>query len=336
MGVKIMRKSIKSILFILVLMLSVFVAGCGNGNSNSKEKEEVSKFPTKPITIIVPVSAGGGTDATARALAVEAEKILGQPIGIVNKTGGSGSVGMTEGANAKPDGYTVSMVFVELAMYDHLGISPLKHTDFTPIGLINLDPAALTVKADAPYDTLEEFFEYAKENPGKVKVGNSGTGSIWHIAAESMATAAGIEINNIPFEGATEAVTGVVGGHIDAVTVSPAEVKAQLEAGNVKTLAVMSDKRSDLIPDVPTFKEAGLDSQPVGTWRGLTVPKDTPDDVVATLEKAFLEAAETDGFKSFMEKNGLGVEIKNSNEFKEFMDENYEQFGGIIEGLDMK
>ncbi len=319
--------------FLMTLLLIAFAAGCGQ--SESEETEAGSNFPTEPITMIVPVSAGGGTDATARALASEAEESLGQPIGIVNKTGGSGSVGMTEGANSKPDGYTVSMVFVELTMYDHLGISPLKHTDFKPIGLINLDPAAITVRADAPYNTLEEFIEYAKENPGKVKVGNSGTGSIWHIAAESMAKAAGIEINNVPFEGATEAVTGLVGGHIDAVTVSPAEVKAQIDAGNVKTLAVMSETRSDIIPDVPTFEEAGLDSQPVGTWRGLTVPKDTPDEVVAKLEKAFLEAAQTDSFKSFMEKNGLGIETKDSKEFQAFMDENYKLFGDIISELDL-
>lgn len=241
---------------------------------------------------------------------------------------------MTEGANAKPDGYTVSMVFVELTMFEHLGLSPLTHNDFKPIALINLDPAALTVPADAPYDTVEEFIAYAKENPG-LKIGNAGTGSIWHIAAEIVGAEAGIELNHVPFEGAAPAVTALVGGHVDAVTVSPAEVKTQLDAGNLKTLAVMSDERSNIIPDVPTFSEAGLEVSNIGTWRGLTVPKDTPDDIVATLEAAFMKAAEQEEFTSFMENSGLGIQLKSSNEFQQFMDENYELFGKMIKDLDL-
>lgn len=328
-----MKNLKKLFVFAAMILLVGFISACGSDNAD--EDGGNSDFPSKPISLIVPTSSGGGSDTIARAIAAEAEEILDASIGIVNKTGGSGSVGMTEGANASPDGYTVSMVFVELTMFDHLGISPLKHTDFKPLGLVNLDPAALTVAADAPYDTLEEFIDYAKENPGQIKIGNSGTGSIWHIAAEVLAEEAGIEIVNVPFEGATEAVTGVVGGHVDAVTVSPAEVKAQLDAGNVKTLAVMSDEKSNIIPDVPTFSEAGLDVQPVGTWRGFTVPKDTPDDVAKILEDAFIEAANTDSFKTFMENNGFGIDIKSSDEFEQFMNENNELFGNVIEGLDL-
>ena len=309
--------------------LALTIGGCGEESTNA-DSEGASNFPEKSIEIIVPAAAGGGTDATARALANEAEDVFGQSIGVVNKTGGSGSVGMSEGANAKPDGYTVSMVFVELTMFKHLGLSPLTYDQFKPIGLINFDPAALTVAADAPYNTLEEFVVYAKEHPGEVNVGNSGTGSIWHIAAASLEKAAGIELNHVPHEGAAPAVTALVGGHIDAVTVSPAEVKTQLEAGNVKTLAGMSDARSNIIPDVPTFEEAGMEINPIGTWRGLTVPKDTPDEVVATLEEGFMEAAKDEDFVEFMETNGLGIELKNSEEFEEYMKQNEEDFGEII------
>lgn len=332
-------KNSKKILSILFTMLIVaFLAACGGNDEDGNEtssNDDASNFPEKSISLIVPTSSGGGSDAIARALVPDLEDILGTSVGVVNKTGGSGSVGMTEASNAAPDGYTVSMVFVELTMFDHLGISPLKHTDFKPLGLINLDPAALTVAADAPYDTLEEFIDYAKENPGEISIGNSGTGSIWHIAAEVLAKEAGIEIINVPFEGATEAVTGLVGGHVSAVTVSPAEVKAQLDAGNVKTLAVMADNPSDIIPDVPTMTEAGLEMQPVGTWRGFTVPKDTPDDIAKILEDAFLEAASTEDFKSFMDTNGFGVEVKSADEFSTFMDDNNELFGEVIEGLEI-
>lgn len=324
-----MRKRLKyfGILFIAILIFGV--TGCSEKDADATSGD----YPKKSITLISPTSAGGGTDAAARALAADAEKHLGQSIGVVNKPGGSGSIGMTEGANAKPDGYTVTMVIAELTMLNHLGISPLSHEQVKPVALINLDPAALTVPADAPYDTLEEFIAYAKENPGKLQVGNAGAGSIWHIAAESLAKNAQIELNHVPFEGASPAVTALVGGHIDAVTVSPAEVKTHLDAGNLKTLAVMSDVRSDIIPDVPTFTEAGLESETIATWRGLTVPKDTPDEIVAILEEAFMKAAEEEDFKKFMENNGLGVQLKGSKEFQQHLDENYEYFGKMISEL---
>lgn len=312
--------------------LALTIGGCGEESSGASSADG-GNFPEKSIEIIVPAAAGGGTDATARALANEAEDVFGQSIGVLNKTGGSGSVGMSEGANAKADGYKVTMVFVELTMFKHLGLSPLTYDQFKPIGMINFDPAALTVAADAPYDTLEEFIAYAKDHPGEVSVGNSGTGSIWHIAAASLEKAADIKLNHVPHEGAAPAVTALVGGHIDAVTVSPAEVKTQLEAGNVKTLAVMADTRSDIIPDVPTFGEAGLEINPTGTWRGLTVPKDTPDEVVAKLEEGFMKAAEDEDFAEFMKTNGLGIELKDSGEFEEYMKQNEEDFGEIIGDL---
>lgn len=318
-----------------ILTLSAFVltaAGCGD-DSTSATGDGGSNFPEKQIELIVPASAGGGTDATARALANAVEDNLGQSVGVVNKPGGSGSVGMTEGANAKADGYTVTMAFVELTMFKHLGLSPLTYDQFKPIGLINFDPAALTVPADAPYDTLEEFVAYAKENPGELNVGNAGTGSIWHIAAANLENAAEIELNHVPHEGAAPAVTALVGGHIDAVTVSPAEVKSQLDAGNLKTLAIMSDERSDLLPDVPTFNESGIEINTTGTWRGLTVPAETPDEVVATLEEAFMEAAQEEEFLEFMENNGLGIRMLDSQEFGEFMAENEEDYGQVIGDL---
>lgn len=318
-----MRKIMKSLGLVIGSALLLTLTACGD---DSDKTSGASDFPSKPITMISPTSAGGGTDATARALATEIEKHIDSSVGVVNKPGGSGSVGMTEGSNAKPDGYTVTMVIAELTMLEHMGVSPLNQDQVKAVAMVNLDPAALTVPADAPYDTLEEFIDYAKENPGELKVGNAGSGSIWHVAAESLAENAGIELNHIPFEGAAPAVTALVGNHIDAVTVSPAEVKTQLDAGNLKTLAVMADKRSEIIPDVPTFEEAGLDIESVATWRGITVPNDTPDEVVAILEEAIMKAADEDSFKKFMTNNGLGIELKKSQEFSDFMDENYEYY----------
>lgn len=326
-----MKKNIVKLLSV-VSILAVLLTACSGG---AGKIEDISQYPSKEIEIIVPAGAGGGTDAAARALANEMKEDLGVGIGILNKPGASGSVGMTEGANAKADGYTLSMVFVELTMFEHLGLSPLRPSDVKPVALVNLDPAALTVRADAPYDTLEEFVEYAKANPGEISVGNAGTGSIWHIAAEILANDTGIELNHIPHEGAAPAVTALVGGHVDAVTVSPAEVRAQIEAGNLKTLAIMSDERSEVMPEVPTFKEEGYDIQEVATWRGITVPNDTPDEIVEKLEKSVMEAANTDSFKEFMASNGLGISVKNSVEFGQYMEENQKMFGEIIKELNL-
>lgn len=325
---------------VLVLMIT---AGCSNftggesnenASANANEKDS-SSFPEKPVTLIVPSSAGGGTDTTARALASATEDHLGESIGVENKPGGSGSIGMTEGANAKPDGYTVTMVFVELTMLDHLGLSSISHEKFKPVGLVNLDPAALTVPADSPYDTIDEFIDYAKKHPGEVKVGNAGTGSIWHIAAASLAKETGIKLNHVPFDGAAPAVTSLVGGHIDAVTVSPAEVATQVEAGKLKTLGVMSEKRSQIMSDVPTFQEEGIDVTPIGTWRGLVVPKDTPGEVVQKLEDAFLKGAKEEEFQDFMKKNGLGLEIKSADEFENFMEKEDQFYGDMISDLNL-
>ncbi|SEH41869.1 Tripartite-type tricarboxylate transporter, receptor component TctC [Halobacillus karajensis] len=321
--------------YFFCLGVLLLVVGCSGEESTSASKEGVSSFPEKPVTLIVPSAAGGGTDATARALADATEDHLGESIGVENKEGGSGAIGMTQGANATPDGYTVSMVFVELTMLNHLGMSELTSDQFKPLGLVNLDPAALTVSADAPYDTVEEFIKYAEEHPGEVKVGNAGTGSIWHIAAESLAKETGIKLNHVPFEGAAPAVTSLMGGHVDAVTVSPAEVLPQVEAGDLKTLGVMSKDRSNIMEDVPTFEEEGVDVTPVGTWRGLVVPKDTPDEVAGKLEDAFLKGAEEEEFTEFMKNNGLGLEIKSSDEFQQFMNKESEFYGEIISDLDL-
>ncbi|WP_019534666.1 tripartite tricarboxylate transporter substrate-binding protein [Paenibacillus ginsengihumi] len=291
-------------------------------------------FPTKPINLIVPYAAGGGTDTTARALAKAAEKHLQQPITVVNKTGGGGSVGMMEGSNAKADGYTVTVITVELTTLPHLGLSPITYEDFQPIMMMNYEPAAITVRTDSPWKTLNEFLEYAKANPGRVKLGNSGTGAIWHLAAAAMEQATGTKFNHIPFEGAAPAITALLGGHVDAVPVSPPEVMTQVEAGKLRSLAVLDNKPSRVLPGVKTFKEeTGTEFSYIGTWRGLGVPKDTPDEILEILAEGFKKATEDSEFTDFMQKNGLSVVVKDSQSFAQYLKENHDNFGKLIPEL---
>lgn len=328
------KTRLKMVALLGIVGMLLTLTACAAGKSENMAAPGKRGFPKKAVTLIVPYAAGGGTDATARALAKSAEKHLGKPITVVNKTGGGGSVGMTEGANSKPDGYTVTMVTVELTTLPHLKLSPITFRNFKPIAQINFDPAAITVRADAPWKTAKEFLDYAKANPGKIKMGNSGAGSIWHLAAAALEKGAGVKFNHVPFDGAAPAVTALMGGHIDAVPVSPAEVKKYVESGKLKTLAIMDAKESDALPGVPTLEnETGIKTVYVGPWRGLAVPKNTPDDVVKVLANAFMKGAEEPEFKEYMKNNGLGLVIKDGQGFGQLMKESHDAFSKLIPEL---
>ena len=174
----------------------------------------LAAFPEKPVTVICPWAPGGGTDVLLRALSKAAEKHLGQTINVVNQTGGGGAIGHNAIRAARPDGYTVGMITFELNSLPPQGLVPFTWKDFDPLMRINSDPAALTVRADAPYSTVRGFMDYAKANPGEVTIGNSAPGSVWHIAAGLVAEKTGVQVKHVPFDGAAPAVTSLVGGQL--------------------------------------------------------------------------------------------------------------------------
>jgi tripartite-type tricarboxylate transporter receptor subunit TctC len=328
--------------FLSGLTASALIAalvGCGSNNAASPSGGNGSPgegdYPKKPIELIVPYAAGGGTDAVARAFADSAKKVLPQPIGVVNKTGGGGAVGMSEGSKAKPDGYKVTLVTVEMTTLPLLGLAAFTPDDFKPVARLNADPAAITVRADAPWNTIEEFLDYAKQNPGKVRIGNSGTGAIWHLAATALEQKTGAKFNHIPYDGANPAVTALLGGHIEAVSVSPAEVTAQVQAGKLKMLGVMADERLPKFANVPTLKEKGVDLS-IGTWRGLAVPKDTPDNVVAVLKEAAKKVTEDKAFTDVLDNMNLGVSYADDAAFKEAIQRDSELFTKLVADLGLK
>jgi tripartite-type tricarboxylate transporter receptor subunit TctC len=293
-----------------------------------------AEYPAKPVELIVPYAAGGGTDLVARAFADAAKKQLPQSMGVVNKTGGGGAVGLTEIMAARPDGYKIGMGTVEITLLPHMGVARFTVEDFTPIARLNAEPSAITVKADAPWKTVEEFLEYAKANPGKVRIGNSGTGAIWHLAAEALEEKTGTTFNHVPFDGANPAVTSLLGGHIEAVSVSPAEVSSQLAAGQLRMLAVMAEQRSKTFPDVPTLKEKGVDLS-VATWRGIVVPKKTPAAVVDTLRTASKAAAEDQAFRDQLAKMNLTWAYVDGPEFGQLMQKDNAFFKDLMTKLGM-
>ena len=291
-------------------------------------------FPERSITIIVPWGAGGGTDAVARVLANEAEEFTDVSINVENRTGGGGAVGHGQGARANPDGYTVTLTTVELVIQPHIEDVNYSYQDFRPIMQVNLDPAAVTVQADAEWDNVNELIAEARERPGELLASGTATGGIWHLGKLALEAETGAEITWIPSQGMAPAVTDLLGGHVDLVTGSPGEVASQVEAGELKMLAVMAEERVAGFPDVPTLKEEGIDVA-IGTWRGLQVPAETPDEVVETLHDIFYQAFESEGFRTRMNDLGLGIIYRGPEEYAEFIEENYETFGELVEQFDL-
>lgn len=272
-------------------------------------------FPKKSVTVICPWSAGGGTDTILRGLARNTEAFLGENIIVVNKTGGGGAIGHRAGINARADGYTVSMITFEILSLPPQGLVPFTYKDYDLLMRINKDASAITVPADAPYNTIQEFVTYAKSHPGEIKVGHSGPGSVWQIAGSIFAEKANIDLDYTPFNGAAPAISSLVGNHINAVSVSAAEVQAQVQAGKLKILAVMSNERLPNFPDVPTMKESGIDVT-FGTWRGLAVPKNTPESAKKVLRESFKQGMETAEFQKFAKDAGLGLAYLNAEDWE--------------------
>lgn len=266
-------------------------------------------WPTRPITLIVPWGAGGGTDTVARTLAAAMENELGQPVNVVNRTGGSGIVGHTAMATAEPDGYTVGTINVDLSQLVCKGLTDLTADKFTHIALINTEPAAVSVGPDSPFQNLEEALDAIREKPaGTYTASGSGTGSIYHLAWAGLLVEAGIDPNKVtwvPSKGGGPSLRDVAAGAVDFVTPPLSTAMPLVKAGKVRPLATMGATGFEKLPEVPTVKEAiGVDwtSQ---TWRMIGAPKGLPDDVHAKLQSAVRAAFDSETFTNFMNERGF-------------------------------
>ncbi len=293
-------------------------------------------YPERPVTLIVPWGAGGGTDATGRMIGSLMEKELGQPFNVVNRTGGSGVVGHSAIATAKPDGYTIGVITVETGMMHWAGLTELTGADYTPIALYNYDAAGLQVRADSPWETAQDAFDAIKANPGEHKGSGTGQGGIWHLALAGMLNTGGLGPDAapwVPSKGAAPGLQELVAGGVDIVTCSIVEASALIDAGKVKSLAVMDTDRIGAFPDVPTLKEAtGLDWQ-MSAWRGLAGPKGLPDDVTATLTAALEKVWKSAEFQDFMKGRGFGLVWKPGDEFAEWMTSSDAALGEVMQAV---
>jgi tripartite-type tricarboxylate transporter receptor subunit TctC len=291
-------------------------------------------YPSRPVTVVVPWGAGGGTDATARIVAALLEKDLGQPFNVVNRTGGSGVVGHSAIATGQPDGYTIGMITVEITMMHWQGLTELAPKSYTPLALMNEDPPGVSVSSSSPHKTLKELADAIKASPvGKLKASGTGQGGIWHLALVGWLKAMGLAANHVawvPSNGAAPAMQDLAAGGLDLCTCSIPEARAIIEAGKARALAIMAPERNPIFKDIPTLKEAMSIDYSVGAWRGIAGPKGMPQDVATKLTASLKKAYDSKEFKDFMSNRGFGVVWGDAAAFAKFMEEGDAKMGDAM------
>jgi len=311
---------------IVLAIAMVMVLGFGLASVSAAE------YPRRPITLVCPWGAGGGTDAVSRILATLLKKELGVPVNVVNRTGGGGAIGHTAMATAKPDGYTIGMPTVEITMMHWMGLTKITYRDMTPICMVNFDPSGINVLTGSPWKTYKDLENYVRDNPGKLKDSGTGHGGIWHLAMAGWLKAIGLSpkaIKWIPSKGAAPALQDLMAGGIEMSTCSLPEAATLIEAGRVRPLAIMADKRDPKFPDVPTLKEIGINWS-CGAWRGIAAPKGTSSQIVAVLEKALSKVNKSDDFIKFMKNRGYGLYWLDSKSFAKALTEADDANGKIM------
>ncbi len=291
-----------------------------------------AKFPTRPISIICPYGAGGASDTLGRMIGMLMEKDLGQPMNVVNRTGGSGAVGYTAGATARPDGYTLCVVSTDVTTLHWLGMAKVDNKAMSGIGMYGFIPAGVIVAADAKWKNLKELQDFIKANPGKLKASGAGKGGIWDLCRAAWLKAAGIPIDALPWvpsSGAAPALQELLAGGIQVATCSLTEAISLIEAKKVRGLAYMDDQRAELFPDVPTLKELGLDWTD-GSLLGIVAPKGTPAEIIAILEKSVQKAVASEQFKKFMKENAFVLQYKTAAQFDAYLAQQNESKGKLM------
>ncbi|MBI4274583.1 MAG: tripartite tricarboxylate transporter substrate binding protein [Rhizobiales bacterium] len=276
-----------------------------------------AEYPDRPIKLIVPWAAGGDTDNIFRPFAPLLQKHIGQPIVIANVTGASGTVGAREARGSPPDGYTVYAVHDYIHLVHYAGITDVKYSDFEPICLIASTPSVLTASPKTPWKSWAELAGDAKKRPGEITVGAT-LGSTSHIFPALVEKAAGIKLKYVSYEGLAPRMNAILGGHIDLTDANLTQ-KGKVDAGQLKFLAIASEKRDPEAPTVPTLKELGVNVV-FAVLRGLVVPKGTPAAVRAKLDDACGKAAKEPAFADAMKKQGTGVAYLNAKAYGPFLD----------------
>ncbi|WMS44655.1 tripartite tricarboxylate transporter substrate binding protein [Acuticoccus sp. MNP-M23] len=292
-----------------------------------------AEYPDRPITLIVPWSAGGGTDATGRIIAAMLEEKLGEPVNVVNRTGGGGIVGHTAIKDGDSDGYTLGIITTEVSMYEPVGSADIAYDDYTLIGLYNADPSAVFVREDSPHKTIDDLAAAVKADPSAVQASGANFGGLNHLSWVSLVDGVGADAGEtawIPTDGAAPSLQLLASGAIDVVVSQFPEAKALIEAGEIRPLAYLGPERSEAYPDVPTANESlGIDFA-IGGWRGLGAPKGIPDEATEKLLAAMNDIVASDAFHDQMGKLNYGVVWEGGPDFEAYLSQRGDAFGKAI------
>lgn len=293
---------------VFVLLFALVIAGCSLQNKTANS--ESGKYPVKPITVMVPFSAGGMTDILTRAMERSAIKYLGQPFIIVNKPGGAGTIAWNELVKAKPDGYTIGVVTLGAILQPIYGQSKYNYlTALEPIAQFANPSMVLSILPGSKYKTLAELVTYAKEHPGEVKIGHSGIGSWTHVLSEMFAQAAGIKVEQVPFQGSSEEIAALLGGHIDVIVSGTPELREYVKSNTIKAVAITGSHRINVpdFNDVPTFKEQGYNIT-TNSRHYLAVPKEMSPEIKQKLVACIKNIITDEEYQTTMQQLGIEAE----------------------------
>ncbi len=289
-------------------------------------------YPSKPLRLILPFPPGGPTDIQGRIIGQKLAERVGQPVVPENRPGAGGNLGLEVVAKARPDGYTIGLASPTIAisptLYKKLNYDPVK--DLAPISLTAQIHNVLLVRPSLPVKSVKELIEYAKANPGKLTFGSSGMGTSIHLACELFTTLAKVNMLHVVYKGSNQAMIGMIGNEVDMVIIGIPPAQAQIQAGKVRPLAVLSSERLPAFPEVPTIKEAGIDNFEVTTWYGMLAPAGTPRDIVSRLSEEWRKIAAMPDTKERMQKAGFEPLANTPEKFAEFVKTETVRWGKVI------
>lgn len=296
----------------------------------------MAAFPDKPITLVTWSSVGGGGDVLGRHLQGPLSKAAGVPVVIVNKPGGSGAVAMEYAKSKfKPTGYDLLITTASGVITPHIAGTRLSVADFKGVIRVQLDPEVYMVRSDSPYKTLKDAFEAAKAHPGTVKFAGAFLGTLDSLLTYQVSEHFGVPFSYLPFNGGGEAMTALLGGHVDVLCGNPSEVMGQVEAGKIRLIAIGTTKRVPALPDVPTLMEQGIDIEAV-LWRGIVAPLGTPDEVVNKLNELIKTAMQDPGWKKYMKNDNLLDGYQTAAQFDKSIKAEFERYGKIVDKMGVK
>lgn len=331
------KKTRNMLQFLFIISLLMLFVGCNSsdgGDNQTQEneganKEGLSDYPEEPIELVIPYSAGGGTDITGRAIENGAKDILDQPLTITNRDGAAGTIGTAEVADADPDGYTILLdpggPFITQPYLKEINYSL---DDFRGVIGLTVMPLFLLVQSDSPWESIEDLANETEP----IKFSHGGEGTFGQLALSAFFDEAGVDAEGVPYEGSKPAQTALLGGHADVSFGHPSEVKGYTESGDIKLLGIFSDERFDNNPDVPTFTESGYDIE-MNVYNFIIAPKDTPDEEIEYLQDAFAQAKESEVFQEYLKDNDIEDLDLNGEELIEKLKSDAKDTSVILEDL---